>query len=510
MEHSHPHHDSEQLLAQLSWVKTLAHRLVVDPNVADDVLQRVCLLALEKPPRNLSGEQGLRRWLSSVTRRLVQHSQRSQRRRALRERVAARPEEQPSTATVAERRELMRDLVDALTGLNEPYFSVLTLRYFDGLTITEIATRQQVSRELVRTRLSRGRAKLRDRLQPGEGDTRERWLTALGPMTISTALVRDGAQLALWKHLGAFVMAQTPSVLALKAALGLALVAVVALTAWNSLDEPAAPSTAAPLTLPATNSAPADALEAHLVSNPGAIARQEPLLAPPATTPEHAELSAEPLPKIDRELVLNQLFSLTSQLALGELTTDAVLDLSLTMVTLLEEAGEPEMTHGGNVAKYMLLESELGDQITLSVREADVPGGVPEFRIEADLKTLPGFITGAVDDGTTGTTVGFDYYLDRDNQLSRMSLLTQAFTRQSQALAYESLSRGRLPLGGAFYAKVGETKWTPLWLQYQEMDDGEPVWMHTIGEAVIDETGVDPQDARSRDLAKRLADARNR
>ncbi|GEM_PF-2232972 len=510
MAHTPHHHDSEQLLAQLGWVKALAHRLVVDPNVADDVLQRVCLLALENPPRDLSGEQGLRRWLSSATRRLVHHSQRSQSRRARRERGAARPEELPSTATVAERRELMRTLVDALTGLDEPYFTVLTLRYFDGLTIAEIATREQVSRELVRTRLSRGRTKLRARLQPGEGDDRERWLAALGPMAISTAFVRDGAHLAFWKNLGGFVMAQTPSVLALKAALGLALVAVVALTAWNALDEPAAPSTAAPLTLPATSSAPPDALDGHLVSDPGPSSIQMPLVAPPATAPEHAELLAEPIQAIDRELVLNQLFNLTSQLALGELTADAVLDLSLDMMALLEDAAEPEMTHGGNVAKYTLLESNPGDHITLSVREADVPGGVPEFRIEADLKTLPGFITGSVDDGTTSTTVGFDYYLDRDSQLSSMYVITQALTKHSEALADESLSRGRLPGGGALRVEGGETKWQPLWMQYQVMDDGEISWMHTIGDAVIDETGLDPQDARSQRLAKRLADARNR
>lgn len=510
MEHSHPHHDSEQLLAQLSWVKALAHRLVVDPNVADDVLQRVCLLALEKPPRNLSGEQGLRRWLSSVTRRLVHHSQRSQSRRARRERGAARPEGQPSTATIAERRELMRALVDALTGLDEPYFSVLTMRYFDGLSIAEIATRQQISRELVRTRLSRGRTKLRARLQPGEGNDRVRWLAALGPMAISTALVRDGSHLALLKHLGGFVMAQTPSVLALKAALGLALVAVVALTAWNSLDEPAAPSTATPLILPTSSAALPDALDGHMGREPGALAMQKPLVAPPAEAPDQAELAADPKQAIDRELVLNQLFNLTSQLALGELTADAVLDLSLDMVTLLEDAAEPEMTHGGNVAKYTLLESNLGDQITLSVREVDVPGYVSEFRIEADLKTLPGFITGSVDDGTTGTTVGFDYYLGRDDQLSEMRLLTQAVTRPSQALANESLSRGRLPGGATFLTEAGETKWTPMWLQYQETDDGEPSWRTSMGDAVTDETGLDPQDARSQALAKRLADARNR
>ena len=51
---------------------------------------------------------------------------------------------------------LQRELVDIVTGLDEPYRTTVLLRYIHGLEPRELALRQGVPLETVRTRLKRG------------------------------------------------------------------------------------------------------------------------------------------------------------------------------------------------------------------------------------------------------------------------------------------------------------------------------------------------------------------
>jgi len=89
--------------------------------VADDALQRVCLVALQKPPRRRTGgEADLRAWLVDVTRKRARQARRSEPRRRRREQRVAMAESLPATVDVAARRELLRLFVDAVTGLPEP------------------------------------------------------------------------------------------------------------------------------------------------------------------------------------------------------------------------------------------------------------------------------------------------------------------------------------------------------------------------------------------------------
>ncbi len=126
----------EGLLAELGWLRALAHRLVADPDVADDVLQRVCLHALERPPRTAGGVAGVRRWLSTLTRRFAAHDARARGRRERRERRVARREALPdSTADVAARREVLHEVVDAFAELAPADHELLSWRYFDGLDV---------------------------------------------------------------------------------------------------------------------------------------------------------------------------------------------------------------------------------------------------------------------------------------------------------------------------------------------------------------------------------------
>src|SRR5262245_19481219 len=118
----------DDLLAQLGWVRALARSLILDPDVTDDVLQEVCLLALQEAPRQARTGPRLRAWLATATRTLARHVRRADDRRARREQAAAAHEALPSTSDVAEQREALRNLVDAITSLDEPYYTAVVER----------------------------------------------------------------------------------------------------------------------------------------------------------------------------------------------------------------------------------------------------------------------------------------------------------------------------------------------------------------------------------------------
>jgi RNA polymerase sigma factor (sigma-70 family) len=277
----------DDLLSELGWVKALAHRLVLDPNVADDILQRVCLRALERPPRDVSGVAGLRRWLSTLTRRLARHSQRSESRRTRRERVAAAHEATPSTVDLSARREVLRSVVKAVTELKERDFTVLSQRYFDGLSMAELADLHGVSSETVRQRLLRARRRLRSQLEGGMGSDRERWLLALGPLGAPAAVARELSLTTLWNQTGAALMSKAVPSVILKSVLGVGFVSLAALTAWQVLDEPVLSDEGE------ARQSPMSPFHGRAVSSKGASERENELpVAAPAQARRARDLSA--------------------------------------------------------------------------------------------------------------------------------------------------------------------------------------------------------------------------
>ena len=84
--------------------------------------------------------------------------------RAAREREVAREEALPSSADLAARAEVQRNLVDEVLRLDDPYRSLLLLRYYEGLDVAEIARRRDSTPGSVRGQLSRATALLRERL----------------------------------------------------------------------------------------------------------------------------------------------------------------------------------------------------------------------------------------------------------------------------------------------------------------------------------------------------------
>jgi len=167
--------DVDALLAHARGLRALARSLLRDWAQADDVLQEACLATLRRPPPEGTP---LRAWLAGTVRNLARRRRREEGRRARREHVSARPEAQPSADEVVTRAESHRMLVDALLELEEPYRATLLLRYFDGLSLREIAAREGVPAATAGTRVHRGLGKLRARLAERDVD----WGFALLPL----------------------------------------------------------------------------------------------------------------------------------------------------------------------------------------------------------------------------------------------------------------------------------------------------------------------------------------
>ena len=200
-------------------LRSLAADLVGDRHLAEDLLQEaVCRTVASPPPRGGS----LFGWLHTIVRNLAGQERRRQRRRLAREQAAARPEPLPSVADLLARRDALRAVTDAVLELEEPFQSTVFLRYFENLSPTAIAARAGIPLATVKSRLQRGLAQLRDRLDRRVGGNRNRWLGALAGIFGVPALTTT------WLTTGTFVMGQ-----AAKFAIGTAAVGAVAALVWT-------------------------------------------------------------------------------------------------------------------------------------------------------------------------------------------------------------------------------------------------------------------------------------
>lgn len=167
METSAATHSEGVLLEELGWLRTLARRLLADPNDAEDVVQEAWLKTRDVVDRFPSRGR-LRAWLTGLVHRMARDTMRARRRRERREEVVAASARQDAEDGV-ERLVALESLLHTVRMLDEPLRAVVLLRYLDGHTTAEIAAALRVSEDLVRKRLSRGRAALRRALGvPGE------------------------------------------------------------------------------------------------------------------------------------------------------------------------------------------------------------------------------------------------------------------------------------------------------------------------------------------------------
>ncbi|MBI4879079.1 MAG: sigma-70 family RNA polymerase sigma factor [Planctomycetes bacterium] len=220
--------DVKTLLTHAGFVRALARSLVREESGAADVEQQTWLAALEHPP---GPEKPLRAWLARVARNFARRGFRDETRRRARE--ASLPSEAvPSPEEILEREEARRHMVEALLDLEEPYRSTILLRFYEDLPVSQVALRLGVPRATVKTRIARGLARLRGRLDARYGGERKGWCLALAPLA------------GLEAKAAASLLSATTGALAMTAKVKVAGAAVLllggTLVVWQVLrDEPA-------------------------------------------------------------------------------------------------------------------------------------------------------------------------------------------------------------------------------------------------------------------------------
>ena len=183
MQHSEPMSvpdrplEPDALLAETRWLRALARKLVPsDRQLAEDLAQETCLAALQHAPDR---ERSLQSWLATVLRNLVRQDRRAKLRRLAREERAARAEAQGSALEHLETLAVHQKLVAAVLALEEPQRETLVLRFFEELGPSAIAKQQRVPVATVKTRLARGLAELRVRLEREYRGESRSWELAL-------------------------------------------------------------------------------------------------------------------------------------------------------------------------------------------------------------------------------------------------------------------------------------------------------------------------------------------
>src|SRR5262245_26359204 len=170
---------AKDLNQHLAPLRALARDLLGE-GLSDDAVQETLITAWRRPP---AVSIALPVWLRAVLKRCAIDLQRSESRRHARERSAARPEA-VHPVDLAERLELQQAVVREVQALAEPYRTVVWLRYYEGLSPTEIAGRLGEPVRTIKTRLWRALAQLRHGLEGRY--SRSVWLGLLGPLTRSS------------------------------------------------------------------------------------------------------------------------------------------------------------------------------------------------------------------------------------------------------------------------------------------------------------------------------------
>ncbi|MEZ5964525.1 MAG: sigma-70 family RNA polymerase sigma factor [Planctomycetota bacterium] len=178
-----PVHDPATLLAEhVGWMRSLARRLVRDADQADDLAQDAAAATLQSPPSDGARVRGFLRRILENRHREVHRARRNVLRRELVAAQRERGQSAPATDDLVARVQTQRRVAGLLVGLEEPYRTVLLLRFYEDLPPRRIAERTGATVATVKSQLHRGLARLRARLDADAGGDRGAWLAALVPL----------------------------------------------------------------------------------------------------------------------------------------------------------------------------------------------------------------------------------------------------------------------------------------------------------------------------------------
>ena len=258
------------LLKHRAFLERFALSLARDVGMAEDVVQETWLAAIERPPPHRAN---LRAWLRQVALRTFHRQRESRLATDAFESPAAEPVEEPRARV--ERESIARLLAAELLALPEPYRGVLTLRYYEDRTPSEIARALGRPVNTVTSQLARGLKLMQERLDRSRPGGRSEWvhaLLALVPRTERSGGPRSSlARAPRVRHAPAW----------LAAAVVAAPVVTLVLLALSPEDAPlvASPDAPAPPTLDEGTPVPSRALDPVL---------------PAAASGERAEVAADP------------------------------------------------------------------------------------------------------------------------------------------------------------------------------------------------------------------------
>ena len=193
MEHSK---QDDFVLTHLDWVRQLSLQLVQDVATADDVVQEVWLAARGRLPHEANRDaRGARAWLAGIARNVARRQTRTESRRKVREVASAiRADVPQEDVNLLKRSELLTRVAQIVTKLDEPFRRAMLLRWFDGLSNAEIARQEGIGIDTVKSRLHRGKQRVRAALDAeSDGDSRA-W--ALGLVPVALRALRDAAPVA--------------------------------------------------------------------------------------------------------------------------------------------------------------------------------------------------------------------------------------------------------------------------------------------------------------------------
>jgi RNA polymerase sigma factor (sigma-70 family) len=171
-----PSFNPDQILAQASWIRKVVRSMLADEHLADDLAQE----ALETGLRHGSAIRGsTRSWLYKVAKNLHRQFLRGQQRREIREAKVAVPEHQSVSQDSVEKVEIMHIVQAAVLALPNASRDLLISRYYENLSVPEMARRHGIPVPTMESRLHGAkkllRAQLKNRLGHG-------WATAVIPL----------------------------------------------------------------------------------------------------------------------------------------------------------------------------------------------------------------------------------------------------------------------------------------------------------------------------------------
>ena len=149
-----------EILEHESFVRALAAQLVRDAHAVDDLVQETWRIAVERPPRE---RRNLRGWLRRVVESVA--FRQARRRAHLRETELVT---EPTTAAAAARSERAADVGRAVLQLDEPYRSVILMRFYDGHPPSRIARQLDRPVNTVNSQLQRALRQLAARLDTSD------------------------------------------------------------------------------------------------------------------------------------------------------------------------------------------------------------------------------------------------------------------------------------------------------------------------------------------------------